>query len=137
MTQAKLSGGCLCDAVQYEIEGEAERFYHCHCSRCRRLTGSGQASNLLVKPADCLRWTQGESLLKRYKLPDAEHFYSLFCSQCGSPMPRVVKILDAVLVPAGTLHQEPPIQPAARIFWASRAQWSCQDENLPTFAEYP
>ncbi|MEJ2346595.1 MAG: GFA family protein [Gammaproteobacteria bacterium] len=35
MTQAKLTGSCLCGSVQYEITGEPKRFYHCHCSRCK------------------------------------------------------------------------------------------------------
>ena len=136
MTETSLSGSCLCGAVQYEISGEAQRFYHCHCQRCRKLTGSGHASNLLVSPESCLTWVKGEELLKRYKVPEAERFYNCFCSQCGSPMPRVVPQMGGVLVPAGTLNEEPPIPPGARIFWDSRAEWSCGDE-LPVFAEYP
>jgi len=136
MTDTSLTGSCLCGAVQYEISGAAQRFYHCHCQRCRKLTGSGHASNLLVTPESCLTWLAGEELLKRYKVPEAERFYNCFCSQCGSPMPRVVPQMDGVIISAGTLNDEPPIQPGARIFWDSRAQWSCVDE-LPVHAEYP
>ncbi len=132
-----LSGSCLCGQVKYTIEGDAERFYNCHCNRCRKLTGSGNAANLLVTPISCLQWTQGEELLKRYKVPEAERFYNCFCSNCGSPMPRVVPQLDGVLIPAGSLDQEPPIGPTARIFWDSRAEWSCPDDSIPTYAEYP
>ncbi len=137
MTNTSLSGSCLCGSVQYEISGEAQRFYHCHCERCRKTTGSGHASNLLVTPETCLTWVAGESLLKRYKVPEAERFYNCFCSQCGSPMPRVVPQLSAVIIPAGTLDGEPPIKPGARIFWDSRSQWSCSDNELPVHAEYP
>ncbi len=137
MTDAKLTGSCLCGAVQYEINGEAERFYHCHCQRCRKLTGSANASNLLVTPLESLTWTKGETLLKRYKVPEAERFYNCFCSECGSPMPRVVPELGGVLIAAGSLNEEPPILPSARIFWESRAEWTCPDENLPVYAEYP
>lgn len=136
MTDHTLTGSCLCGAVQYEISGEVQRFYHCHCQRCRKLTGSGHASNLLVTPEDCLTWLAGEKLLKRYKVPEAERFYNYFCSQCGSPMPRVVPQLGGVIISAGTLNDEPPIPPGGRIFWDSRAQWSCADE-LPVHAEYP
>lgn len=136
MTNHMLTGSCLCGAVQYEISGEVQRFYHCHCQRCRKLTGSGHASNLLVTPEGCLTWLAGEELLKRYKVPEAERFYNYFCSQCGSPMPRVVPQLGGVIISAGTLNDEPPIPPGGRIFWDSRAQWSCADE-LPVHAEYP
>lgn len=133
---AELSGSCLCGAVAYKISGEAQRFYHCHCSRCRKATGTGHASNLLVRPQSSLTWLKGEELLGRYKVPEAERFYNCFCTQCGGPMPRVVPELDVVVVPAGSLDTPPPIEPQARIFWDSRADWSCQDE-LPCFVEYP
>ena len=137
MAVAKLSGSCLCGSVQYEISGEAVAFYHCHCQRCRKATGSGHASNLRVAPETCLSWTRGEELLKRYKVVEAERFYNCFCSNCGSPMPRVVPQIGAVIVPAGTLNTDPPIKPEARIFWDSRVDWSCSGDAIPVYPEYP
>jgi hypothetical protein len=74
--------------------------------------------------------------LGRYKVPEAEQFFNCFCKQCGSPMPRVVPELDGVLIPAGSLDTPSPLPAQARIFWDSRADWSCSD-GLPAFAEYP
>ncbi|MEJ2380636.1 MAG: GFA family protein [Gammaproteobacteria bacterium] len=71
MTQAKLTGSCLCGSVQYEITGEPKRFYHCHCSRCRKASGTGHASNLIVE-LGAVRWTAGEELIGGYKVPEAE-----------------------------------------------------------------
>ena len=137
MTHVLLTGSCLCGSVQYEINGEAQWFYHCHCQRCRKTTGTGHASNLLVTPESSLGWKSGEALLRRYKVPEAERFYNCFCSQCGSPMPRVVPELGAVVIPAGTLNEEPPIQPGARIFQDSKVQWSCTGDDLPAYEGYP
>jgi len=137
MIETNITGSCLCGSVQYKITGNAIRFYHCHCQRCRKATGTGHASNLLVKPESSITWTQGEQLLLRYKVPEAERFYNCFCKECGSPMPRTVPELDGVLIPAGTLDDESPIKPGARIFWGSRANWSCEAGDLPVFAEYP
>lgn len=137
MQDVNLTGSCLCGGVEYEINGKAGPFYHCHCQRCRKTTGTGHASNLRVEPQNCLTWTKGEDLLSRYKVPEAERFYNCFCSQCGSPMPRVVPELDCVIIPAGTLNEEPPVQPDARIFEDSRANWSCAGDELPVYAEYP
>jgi len=137
MTEVKLGGSCLCGAVQFEFTGEAQRFYHCHCKRCRKLTGTGHASNILVTPESGLSWKTGEELLRRYKVPEAERFYNCFCSQCGSPMPRVVPELNGVLISAGSLDSDLPMQPQARIFWDSRADWSCSEGDLPAYAEYP
>jgi hypothetical protein len=136
MTQANVHGSCLCGAVKYKVSGETVRFSHCHCSRCRKATGTGHATNLLVAPVTSITWLQGEDLLHRYKVPEAERFYNCFCSKCGSPMPRVVPELDAVLIPAGSLDNEPPIHPQAHIFWDSRAEWSCEAGDIPHYAEY-
>ena len=136
MAHTTLKGSCLCGAVRYEASGDAQRFYHCHCGRCRKSSGTGHATNLMLTGAQ-LVFTAGESLLKRYKVPEAERFTRQFCSQCGSSVARFVPEIDAVVVPAGSLDCEPPLQPQARIFWDSRADWSCDGDALPRFAEYP
>ena len=38
-----------------------------------------------MKP-EAFRWTEGESLVKRYDLPEAKRFGLQFCSHCGSPL---------------------------------------------------
>ena len=136
MSKYTVKGSCLCGSVQYEVSGEAQRFYHCHCKRCRKATGTGHASNLLITPKTAISWTQGEDYLMRYKVPEAERFFNCFCKQCGSPMPRVVPELDGVLIAAGSLDSDPPFPPQAHIFWDSRAKWSCSDD-LPVYSEYP
>jgi len=136
MKNTTVKGSCLCGSVRYEVTGEARRFYHCHCGRCRKATGTGHASNMFITPKTSITWTQGEAMLGRYKMPEAERFYSCFCKQCGSPMPRVIPELDVVLIPAGSLDTPSPVPPQARIFWDSRAEWSCSDD-LPVFSEYP
>jgi len=136
MSQSTVKGSCLCGSVKYQVTGNTERFYHCHCQRCRKATGTGHASNLLMTPQTSISWLAGEELLARYKVPQAERFYNCFCSHCGAPMPRVVPELDAVLIPAGSLDTESPMKPNGRIFAGSRAEWSCQDA-IPTYEEYP
>lgn len=136
MSETTVRGGCLCGAVTYEISGEPIRFYHCHCHRCRKATGTGHASNILLKPARTT-WLTGEEMVASYKVPEAERFRTSFCKQCGSPLPRVVPHMEMAVVPAGSLDGEPPIAPQARIFWDSRAEWSCSAGELPVFAEYP
>lgn len=137
MHQVTLKGSCLCGAMRYSVSGEVQRFYHCHCSRCRKATGTGHASNLLVTPADSIEWLAGGELLACYKVPEAKRFKNCFCPQCGSPMPRVIPELDGVLIPAGSLDTPSPIRPSARIFYDSRADWSCSGDELPVYPEYP
>ncbi len=135
MSEISLSGSCLCGAVRYEITGDDGRFWHCHCQRCRKATGTGHASNVLLKP-DKVVWT-GEELLKRYTVPDARAFASVFCGNCGSMMPRVAPDMSIAVVPAGTLDNDPGLRPEARIFQDSRAEWSCDDSRVPGYDTYP
>lgn len=127
-------GSCLCGAVTYEMEGEALAFYHCHCQRCRKANGTGHASNVRVD-TPAINWLSGEDLIRSYKVPEAERFRNDFCGNCGSPMPRFFPHKGFVVLPAGTLDSELPEMSKSRIFYDSRASWSCADD-LPTFSEY-
>jgi len=135
MTQTTFRGSCLCGSVQYEISGDPQKFYHCHCLRCRKASGTGHASNLLIKPG-AIKWSKGEDLIKAYKIPEAKRFTRCFCSVCGSAVPRYVKETDFIVIPAGSLDSDPTIRPQARIFWDSRASWSCGGDGLPVHSEY-
>jgi hypothetical protein len=136
MTESTLKGSCLCGAVKYEVTGEPKRFYHCHCSRCRKVTGTGHASNLFLQPA-ALKWLSGEEQIRLFKVPEALRFTNNFCAICGSRLPRQGKDSDVVMIPAGSLDDTAPIKPQARIFSGSRVSWSCIDGELPVYPELP
>ncbi len=134
MATTVLQGSCLCGAVKFEASGEPTRFVHCHCSRCRKATGTGHASNIFMQPGT-LTWLAGEQSKSAYKVPTAQRFTNTFCTTCGSRLPRQAG--DAVIIPAGSLDTEPPLRPQERIFYGSRAQWSCEPGGLPAHDEYP
>ena len=104
-------------------------------ARCRKAAGAGHATNLLIKPGT-IKWIKGEELIRAYKIPEAKRFTSRFCTVCGSQVPRYVKETDFFVIPAGSLDSDPTIHPQARIFWDSRASWSCNGDDLPVHAEY-
>jgi len=129
-------GSCLCGAVGYEITGTPLGFYHCHCRRCRKASGTGHASNIILKP-DNVSWTAGEENIGGFNVPDAKRFRTAFCKTCGSPLPRVAPDLSIAAIPAGSLDNDPPLKPTARIFWDSRAPWSCDSGDITSWPEYP
>lgn len=135
MDEATLTGGCLCGAVRYEATGVTTRFYHCHCRRCRKATGTGHATNVFLQPGT-LRFLDGEELVRTFKPPDAQRFANVFCSQCGGRVPRQPPGVSIVMIPAGSLDSALTIAPQARIFVGSRADWSCSGDGLPTYEEY-
>lgn len=56
---------------------------------------------------------------------------------CGSRLPRQPKDTDSVIIPAGSLDDEAPMRPQARIFSESRASWSCANDELTVYPESP
>ena len=136
MNDSVLHGSCLCGAVTYEVEPPFKMMLHCHCSRCRKGTGTGHATNLIADPSH-FRWLSGANGITRYDLPAAKSFSKWFCSQCGCPVPRLRRAGDLMVIPAGSLDSIPPVKPTDHIYWGSRAPWSCDSGGLPTHDELP
>lgn len=129
-------GSCLCGEVRYEITGNLGIFQYCHCSRCRKFTGSAHSANLLVAPEQ-FRWLAGDDLVGTYSPENTKHFATAFCKQCGSSLPWYAKTGKAVVIPAGTLDTSPDIKPSQNIFCASQAQWYQETSVLPKYDELP
>lgn len=136
MTGNRVRGSCLCQLVSYEITGNLGIFQYCNCSRCRKVTGSAFASNLLVAPHD-FHWLEGEEHTRRFELEGARHFAATFCKRCGSSLPWLAQSGRAVVVPAGTLDEDPEIRPFQNIYCGSRAVWYTEPATLPEYDELP
>ncbi len=128
-------GSCLCGAVRFEVLGDFERFFLCHCGRCQKDTGSAHAANLFSSTA-AIKWLSGEAKVKTFRVPSTRHEKS-FCSECGSAVPRIQMNGALVVVPAGSLDSAIEIQPDAHIFVASRAGWDRRLEDVPKIDELP
>ena len=136
MSEVNVAGSCLCGSVRFTAKGQSDKFWHCHCGRCRKSSGAGHASNILLRP-EAFEWTAGEDLLRTFKVPGARVFATVFCSNCGSPMPRVAPDASFALIPAGSLDNDPGIHPTGRIYQDSRTEWSCDSSELPLYSTYP
>lgn len=128
-------GSCQCKVVTFEITGAFERFFLCHCSRCRKDTGSAHGANLFSATAS-LRWLSGEESVRRYRIPDTRH-EKCFCAHCGAALPRVSEGRGVLVVPAGCLDTPVGLRPEAHICWASRADWDDRLEDVPKLDGLP
>jgi len=131
-----LAGSCLCGSVAYRVRSPFRQFAHCHCERCRKATGTGHATNLYVDRPN-FEWVRGEELTARFDLASAKSFATTFCRNCGSPLPHHTRSGRTMVIPAGSLDEEPSVSPQARIFWESRASWACSTDDVPRFTAYP
>src|SRR5687767_12758958 len=93
-------GSCLCGSIRYEIRGEIGVGYFCHCSRCRKATGSAFASSALIATKDFVV-VAGEEHLKSFSVNGV---HRVFCAECGSPIiSRRDAMPEAVRVRLGSL----------------------------------
>lgn len=84
-----IRGGCLCGGVRFEIARARGPFELCHCTRCRKASGSAFVPWLWALRED-FRLLQGEELIRRYEAPLRDKpppYRTSFCGRCGSPVP--------------------------------------------------
>lgn len=120
---------CLCGTVHFEVSGDFEKFYLCHCQHCRKDTGSAHAANLFSSVAS-LRWIAGEDRTTSFILPSTRNS-KCFWSVCGSALPMLQMEGQVLVVPAGSLDTEVALRPDAHLFNSSRASWDKALEEIP------
>ncbi len=128
-----LAGRCLCGAVHYAVADEFLYAANCHCSNCRRATGSAFKPFAGIE-REKLSITKGENQLLMF---GNESGHDTHCKVCGSLLYSVVRDGAFVHVAMGTLADEPSIRPTSHIFVGSKAPWFEITDALPQFAEFP
>ncbi len=132
----KATGGCLCGAVRYEIDGEPIFSAHCHCRDCQKATGAGHAS-VLGMPGSAVRLT-GETRAYSVKGDSGQSVARHFCPVCGSVVFSAPEILPgATNILAGTLDDPSVFKPQIAIYTRDRAPWDRIDAALMEFETVP
>ncbi|WP_264981635.1 GFA family protein [Pseudodesulfovibrio portus] len=126
-------GSCLCGKVVFQVEGDFENFYLCHCERCRKDTGSAHAANLFSSTAS-LSWLTGQESVRVF---DLDGHIKSFCVNCGSALPNLQMDGALVVVPAGSLDTDVSTRPDGHIFVANKANWDEKLENVTVFDRLP
>jgi hypothetical protein len=78
------------------------------------------------------RWLSGEDKVARFDLPTARSFSTSFCRNCGCPLPRATRSGREIIIPAGSLRDDPGVTPDIDAGWRSRARWLSDVVDLPT-----
>jgi hypothetical protein len=126
----KLTGGCQCGDIRYEVIGALQQLVACHCVDCQRQSGGAFGMALVVDEED-FRLTQGE--LKTYpsKSDAGRAKLGAFCPVCGT---RIYHKLEwrkgKVSVKPGTLDDTSLLTPDIHIWAASKQPWITIPENV-------
>lgn len=134
MTQ--FTGGCLCGAVRYICTAAPMMAGHCHCEDCRRSSGSGHCSHLMVPEAAVTmtgattgyaRAADSGSMITRH-----------FCPTCGAAVfSRNPAMAGLIALRASSLDDLEVFAPQMRVYAAQAASWDRPADGLPTFDKMP
>ena len=122
-----LAGRCYCGAVSYRVEDAFLYASNCHCSNCRRTTGSAFKPFAGIE-LEKLELTGGrDSLL----VVGDDDLNDTHCAGCGSLLFSVVRDGAYVHVALGSLVDAPGLRPTKHIFVGSKAPWFEITDDLP------
>jgi hypothetical protein len=129
-----LHGSCYCGSVRFSVEDAFIYAFYCHCSRCRRRTGSAFAAIGGIE-SHKLQITSGQA--DTLKVGENAGGYFCLCKQCFSPLFSMFAAQQRVHLQLGTLESAPSLRPAHHIFVGSKAPWHEISDALPRFEELP
>ena len=136
LTMSKITGGCLCGQVRYELSAQPIAMRLCWCRDCQYFA-SGNATVNMVFPSDALA-VSGELRDYQSVADSGSRMHRRFCPNCGV---QVFSASEArphlVIVRNGTLDDTGLLEPSATIWTDSAPDWAWIDETLPQHSGQP
>jgi len=123
-----IRGSCLCGSVSFEVRGKVSPIQTCHCSRCRKTTGSAFSASLMCASKNFV-WLRGQDNVTSFQLPSG--FLHAFCKSCGSPTPTPLVAGKTIPFPAGCLDDDPGTRVIWHTFVGSKAPWFEITDDTP------
>lgn len=130
-------GGCACGAVRYTLKpGYRLKPYACHCSDCRKRTGSAFSHHMLVMRAD-LDLT-GDLDQGQLTQPSGAVSTISGCSKCKSRvMAENSTRPGTATLRVGTLDHAERFSPAAHLWVSKKQPWLVLPDDVPQLDEQP
>ncbi len=129
-----IRGSCMCGTVVYEISGRIHSARYCHCSNCRKFSGTAYAAWGLVH-TDELTILAGQRGVTKYASGGG---LRVFCTSCGSPLwyepdgrPQFRGI------PLGALDDGDVPKPEMHAWTRSKLPWASISDELPQHETHP
>ena len=133
MDDHKLTGGCLCGAVRYTVDGPVKYTSHCHCSMCQRCHGAVFGTYSSIR-SDRLTIDRGRENIQVYR--SSPPVRRSFCGTCGCPLffesaaePGYIAFTAATL--DGGVHPGHPPEMERHIFVESKLPWYAITDGVP------
>jgi len=136
MRFTKLTGGCLCGQVRYELSAEPIVAGFCHCLSCQKLSGAGRVMQVLVPNAALS--IQGKTSAYPWTADSGNTVTSRFCPQCGSPLFAENNGMgNAIAIRGVSLDDPSAVSPQMTVFTKRAQPWDHVEPSLPAFPAMP
>ena len=127
-------GSCLCGEVVVEISGPISSIIHCHCSLCRKSSGTAFATNGFVQSTD-FAVIEGAHKLSQFAFKPGRLRH--FCRICGSPVfCSNAEVPSRIRIRLGILTSDITERPLSHNFYSSKANWEDLDAALPRYDSF-
>jgi hypothetical protein len=128
-----LVGGCLCQAVRYEVDVDGDEVVdYCHCRACRKASGAPLTAWVQVAPA-AFRVICGAAV----GFASSARALRWFCGGCGSPVYMTDAEGKSVGVTVGTLDEPGAVRPSVHGWEGERVAWLNVVDGLPRYRQAP
>eukprot|EP01130_Rhizamoeba_saxonica_P001364 TRINITY_DN11228_c0_g1_i1.p1 TRINITY_DN11228_c0_g1~~TRINITY_DN11228_c0_g1_i1.p1 ORF type:complete len:159 (-),score=27.71 TRINITY_DN11228_c0_g1_i1:67-492(-) len=112
------TGSCLCGLVKFTTQKRSNEMHACHCSRCRKWTGSPLLSTNCGNSFDIV---EGSQYVKVFA--SSSWAERAFCSNCGSSLYYRLIEADDFTVPIGLLDNVADIKFVGQIFVEEKPEY--------------
>lgn len=127
-------GSCLCGGVKYRLAAEPGAFGYCHCTSCRKASGSAHAANAPIDRA-AFKLLQGQPLIREFESSPGK--LRAFCTNCGSPLYAYLTATPEILrIRLGALDTPFFKQPQAHTWVSDKAPWEPIEDRIPQFERW-
>jgi hypothetical protein len=129
---AELKGSCRCGKVTYTVSADPIFTGICHCTSCRKSTGSAYATVVGV-PAPALKVTGATTQFDDVG-DSGKATHRAFCPSCGTTVTQWADVMDGVMmIGLGTVENPSSVSPAMQIFCDSALPWA----KVPDMQGFP
>lgn len=132
----EFTGGCLCGAVRYRCAAEPMMAGHCHCEDCRRSSGSGHSSHMLVPEASVA--LSGPTTAYERAADSGNMVSRHFCPTCGAAVFSTNPSMPGMMfLRVSSLDDLEAFKPQMHVYASRAASWDKPTGDLPAFDTMP
>lgn len=132
-----ITGGCLCGAVRFEVDGPAIGAGFCYCRDCQKVSG-GMPAAVAVFARSGYRLTAGPPAVHQATAESGGQVTRMFCAKCGTHLSAYnEKHPEMLPIKVGTIDQPFDFEPSANLWTRSALTWHPLDRSAPSFPTQP